>query len=84
MAWKRAAPQWKIKRIKREKRRLYRAAVKRRMQRRADKGLGSSLSPSFDDVLIAMEVAVEKQQLEARTGTTRKRSLPRGGRSRMV
>lgn len=83
LAWKDAAPRWKLQRIKREKKRLYRAAVKRRMRRRAVKGLGSSLSPSFDDVLAAME-GVVKQKEESRRGKARKRSMPKGGRSRMV
>ena len=84
LAWKVAAPRWKMLRIKREKKRLYRAAVKRRMRRRAVKGLGSSLSPSFDDVLLAMEGVVEKQSEEVRRGNARKRSMPNGGRSRIV
>lgn len=63
-AWKRAAPDWKRRRIKREKRRLYRAAVKRRMLRRADKGLGSSLSPSWEDVVIGMEGLIKNKKRE--------------------
>ena len=64
--WKKHAPIWKINRIKREKRRLYRNAVQRRHRRRARRGKASPLSPSFDEVIIGMEHALAGVEIESK------------------
>ena len=65
--WQEDAPLWKIVRIKREKRKLYRAAVKRRHIRRARKGKASPLAAikhiAFDDLIVGMETELEKPKV---------------------
>ena len=58
--WCEDAPLWKEQRIASEKRKLYRAAVKRRHRRRARKGKASPLSSCFDNVLVCMEEELSK------------------------
>ena len=53
-AWKRCAPEWKVKRIKRRKRRKWRQVVRRRAERRARGGEGAP--PSWEVLLQKMEL----------------------------
>lgn len=58
-AWKRCAPEWKTKRIKREKRRKWRLIVRRRAERRARGAEGAP--PSWEVLLQTMELILSRE-----------------------
>ena len=62
--WREMAPVWKTNRINREKRKLYRNAVRRRHQRRARKGKASPVSASFEEVFIGMEQELRQRDID--------------------
>ena len=59
--WRELAPEWRIQRLKREKRRLYKKVVQQRHWRRAHSENGNA-PPSFEVLLLGMDYNLDVEQ----------------------